>query len=104
MSPNHPDEDSEHNLEHPPIISLPGIGTGSLISYVATDKERLSKTKAVLFKELEKAKSGVIKDEEVHLAKAALTDRQKISLQAYRSLAYQMALDEIYGLGYEISP
>lgn len=82
-------------------ISVPGIDTGFLISYVATDKERLSKTKAVLFNELEKVKSGVINTEEVSLAKKSLTGRQKISLQSYKSLAYQMALDEIYGLGYD---
>ncbi|NQU95001.1 MAG: insulinase family protein [Candidatus Omnitrophica bacterium] len=82
-------------------VSVPGIDTGFLISYVATDAERLKKTKEILFKELEKVKSGSISDQEVRLAKKALTGRQKISLQSYKSLAYQMTLDEMYGLGYD---
>ena len=82
-------------------VSVSGIDTGFLASYVATDTEHLKNAKEVLFKELEKVKSGGVSDQEVDLAKKALTGRQKISLQSYKSLAYQMALDEMYGLGYD---
>ena len=81
-------------------FSVPGIETGYIISYVATDKAHLKEAKDALIKELKKIKGGAISDKEIDLAKNALIGRQKISLQSYSVLAYKTALDEIYGIGY----
>ena len=82
-------------------FSTPGIDTGLFASYVATDEASAKKAKDVLLKELGKVTSGVISDEELASAKTELTGRQKIALQTQYALAYQMTLDEIYGVGYD---
>ena len=82
-------------------ISLPGRETGYFASYAATDLENLEKTKNVLFNELRKVGHGTVAEKDVRLAKSVLVGRQKISLQLFGGLAYRMALDELYGRGYD---
>jgi len=83
------------------VFSSPGIDTGIFAAYLATDKEHLEKAKNILFDELEKTAEGDISDEEIQFAKNSLIGRQTISLQSNVALAYKMALDEIYGMGYD---
>ena len=82
------------------IFQTPGINTGYIASYVATDKQKLDKAKEALLRELEAVRRGDISEKELELAKSALIGSHKMSLEVYQSLAYQMALDELYGLGY----
>lgn len=77
-------------------FSVPGIDAGLAAAYVATDKTNIERAKEILLEEL---KGGVSK-KELALAKASLVGRHRISLQSKGTLAYRMALDELYGLGY----
>jgi len=83
------------------VFSSPGIETGLVASYVATDEKHVEKAKNILFAELEKAAKANVTEEEIRLAKSSLIGRQKISLQSNAGLAYKMALDELYGMGYD---
>jgi len=83
------------------FFSSPGIDTGLIASYVATDEKHLEKAKNILFTELEKAVKEGVSKKEIRLAKSSLIGRQKISLQSNASLAHKMALDELYGMGYD---
>ena len=82
-------------------FSVPGIKTGYLASYVATDKKHLKATERILIKELKMVSRGQISEKELDLARKSLIGRQKISLQSHKALAYQIVLDEIYDLGYD---
>ncbi|UCD55442.1 MAG: insulinase family protein [Candidatus Omnitrophota bacterium] len=79
-------------------FSAPGVDSGFFASYVATDQAHLREARNILLKELREA--GAISEEEIKLAKKALIGRHKIALQSYKALAYKMALDELYGIGY----
>jgi len=83
------------------IFSVPSIDTGYIIAYVGTDKRNLKKAKNALLLELKKAEKGSFSEEEVELAKTYLNGMYVISLQSLGHLAQRMALDELYGLGYD---
>jgi len=82
-------------------FQVTGIDAGFVISYVATDKKKLKDAHDILLKEFKKIQKGDISEEEIMLAKAELIGSHKISLQKYQSFSYQMALDELYGTGYD---
>ncbi len=81
-------------------FQVPGVDTGFIASYIATDESRLDEARKALRDELEKIRRGAMQDEEISLGKTSLIGNRAISLQAYGALAYQMALDEIYDIGY----
>lgn len=83
------------------VFSSPGIATGIIASYVATDERHLEKAENILIAELQKVAKEGVPEEEIQLAKNVLIGRQKISLQSGAALAYKMALDEFYGMGYD---
>lgn len=83
------------------VFSVPGIDVGLIASYIATDDENLEKAKNILFGELGKLKKRPVPEEEIRLAKTSLIGMEKISLQTNAALAYKMALDELYGIGYD---
>lgn len=82
------------------FFSVPGVDTGYIASYAATDKAHLKEAKDILLEELKKVKDGTIEEKEVALAKSSLIGRDKISLQSAGTLAYRMLFDEFYGTGY----
>ncbi|MFH1594201.1 MAG: pitrilysin family protein [Candidatus Omnitrophota bacterium] len=82
-------------------FSVPGIDPGLVGSYIATDKTHLDEARRVLIGELEKVSGGEVTGEEIDLAKTSLIGRHKIFLQTNASLAYIMALDETYDVGYD---
>ncbi|MEE9499819.1 MAG: pitrilysin family protein [Candidatus Omnitrophota bacterium] len=82
-------------------FSTPGVDSGFFASYVATDQAHLEQARNILLKELEGVRAGKISEVEIDLAKTALIGRHKIALQSYKALAYKMALDELYGIGYD---
>ncbi|MFC1576564.1 M16 family metallopeptidase [Candidatus Omnitrophota bacterium] len=83
------------------MFSLPGIDTGYIASFAATTSKNLQKARDVIMKELKAISRGGISDEEIRIAKASLIGKQEIALQSMRALAYKMALDEIFDLGYK---
>ena len=82
-------------------FSEPGVETGYIVSYVATDSENLDRALQALKKELRNIKEGTIDDSEIDSSKSELIGAHTMSLQSFKNLAYRMALDEIYGLGYD---
>ncbi|MFH1381231.1 MAG: pitrilysin family protein [Candidatus Omnitrophota bacterium] len=82
-------------------FSQPGVDTGFFAAFAATDAEHLEKVKNVLLEEFKRIRSGKISEEEVQLSKTSLIGGQRIQLQSFGAFAYQMALDEIYGLGFD---
>ena len=83
------------------IISRPGLDAGYIASYIATDKAHLDKAGNVLRAELENVRNGAISIEDVTLAKSSLIGRHTMALQTFSGLAYVIALDELYGIGYD---
>ncbi|MCQ9206634.1 MAG: insulinase family protein [Omnitrophica bacterium] len=82
------------------FFSVPGVDTGYIAAYAATDKAHLKEAKDILLEELKKVKNGAIEEEEVAMAKSSLIGRDKISLQSAGALAYRMLFDEFYETGY----
>jgi zinc protease len=54
-----------------------------------------------MFKELENLRNGGITDEELARAKAKLLGQKKIARQELGGYAVAVALDELYGLGWQ---
>lgn len=82
-------------------LSVPGVDPGYFALYAATTSVNIERTKIEFLRQIELLnKKGLTKDE-IDSAKKELIGNQRIALQSNSSLAYQSALDEIYGLGYD---
>ena len=79
----------------------PGLETGAFGVYLACDPEKVPTAKKAIFEELEKVREHGIGDEELRDAKNYLVGNMQINLQTNGSKAMQMALDELYGLGFD---
>lgn len=79
----------------------PGLDTGVFGVYLACDPQKLPAAKKGLFSELERVRRQGLTPEELAAAKEYLLGNQKIDHQTNGSQAMQMALDELYGLGYD---
>ncbi len=80
--------------------SVPGLDPGYYVFYVATTAENKEKVKDLLFKQIEKLKTGELSDEDLQLAKNYLIGQTQLARQTNAGLANQAALDELYGLGF----
>jgi zinc protease len=78
-----------------------GLDTGAFGVYLACDPGKLSVAKEAVFKELDKIRQAGLNEEELEAAKRYLLGSLQIGLQTNGSQAMQMALDELYGLGYD---
>ena len=82
----------------------PGLETGAFGAYLACDpKKRVIATEAI-FKELDEVRKKGLSKKELEGAKSYLLGNLQIGLQTNGSQAMQMALDELYGLGYNNLP
>jgi zinc protease len=79
----------------------PGLETGVFGVYLACDPKKLSVAKKALLRELEKVRSEGLTQTELEEAKKYLLGNLQIENQTNASQAMQMALDELYGLGYD---
>ena len=82
----------------------PGLETGAFGVYLACDPDKLSPARKAVFHELELLREKGLTDEELAAAKRYLLGNLKIGMQTNGSQAMQMALDELYGLGYDHMP
>lgn len=79
----------------------PGLETGLFGVYIACDPEKLTIAREAIFKELARIKEDGLTKKELEDAKKYLLGNQAIDLQTNGSQAMRMALDELYGLGYD---
>ena len=79
----------------------PGLETGVFGVYLACDPPKLSTAKSAVLRELDKIRSEGLTQKELEGAKSYLLGNLQIGIQTNSSQAMHMALDELYGLGYD---
>jgi len=82
----------------------PGLDTGAFGVYLACDPAKLPEARKAVFGELALLRDKGLTDKELAAAKRYLLGNLKIGMQTNGSQAMQMALDELYGLGYDHRP
>ncbi len=78
-----------------------GIDPGYFCLYVATQPLEVNSVRNIILKEIELLKKDYLDEEEIERAKSDLIGQHLIGLQTNGSLAFESALDELYGLGYD---
>jgi len=78
----------------------PGLDTGVFGAYLACDPSKTAVATEAIFKELDKIREKGLTEKKLEGAKSYLLGNLQIGLQTNGSQAMQMALDELYGLGY----
>ena len=81
-------------------ISMPAVEPGYFLIYVATTEENLEDVKEKVMGLVRKITAGDISEDEVEAAKNKLITQHASSLETNSSISMTMALDELYGLGY----
>ncbi len=82
----------------------PGLETGAFGVYLACDPGKLPLAQKAVFHELSILREEGLTDKELAAAKRYLLGNLKIGMQTNGSQAMQMALDELYGQGYDHMP
>ena len=82
----------------------PGLDTGVFGAYIACDPSKTAVATEAIFEELDKMREKGLNKKELEGAKSYLLGNLQIGLQTNGSQAMQMALDELYGLGYNNLP
>lgn len=77
-----------------------GLDPGHYVFYVATTEQELPSVQEKLLAEIEVLRDTPIPSEEIQRAKESLIGLQKLSLETPEDLSFQVALDELYGLGH----
>lgn len=80
-----------------------GPESGYFGIYAATQPDKAKTVVERILHHVEKAKSGEISDEELHTTKQMALVTARLRRQANAQLAGDMALSELYGLGYDAS-
>ena len=83
------------------VFGMVGIDEGSFIFYAATSAENIDLAKEEIFAQIREVCEGKVSDEEISSAKISLISSDRIGLQDTGAFAMEMALDELYGLGFE---
>jgi zinc protease len=78
-----------------------GLVPGYFAFYVGTAPEKLAEVEKELLAEAELLRAGGLTDDELRRAKAKVIGQRKISRQDLGGYAMNVALDELYGLGYQ---
>jgi zinc protease len=80
---------------------LVGLDPGYFLFYIGTEPAKAKQAEAELTKEIGRIRQAGLSAEELVRAKAKLISEKKISMQSNAALATEIALDELYGLGYK---
>ncbi|MEI7998552.1 MAG: insulinase family protein, partial [Candidatus Omnitrophota bacterium] len=78
----------------------PDIDTGNFILYVLTKADKIDSVKAVIMAQLQDLRDHEVSPEELGTAKIYLKGALRRSLMTNSALGGRVALDELYGLGY----
>jgi zinc protease len=84
-------------------FAIHGIDPGGFVLYAVTDPSHLSEVREALFSELRLLRKERVSQEEFQQAQQGLLGARRIARQSLGSVAAQMALDELYGLGWDFS-
>jgi len=76
---------------------------GAFIIYARATPENIDKVVEIILANIEKVKKGEFKEEEIEKAKEICIIAEALSRQTNSEIAMQVALDELYGLGYNFS-
>jgi zinc protease len=79
-----------------------GLAPGCFAFYVGTDPAKAELVEAELLREAKALRADGLTPEELQRAKAKIIGQKKIARQDLGHYAMTVALDELYGLGYEI--
>ena len=82
-------------------FGMTGIDTGSFIFYAAAKEDDIDSVRSEIFSQIEAVNSGDITEEEIDSAKKSLIAKYQIGLQSTGAFALKVALDELFGLGYD---
>ncbi|MBW2164406.1 MAG: insulinase family protein [Deltaproteobacteria bacterium] len=80
-----------------------GLDYGSFAFYIACAPEKKDRALKGLWREVYRATREPVTDEEMERAKKWLIGTHEIGLQTNRAQAMDMALNELYGLGYNFA-
>lgn len=78
-----------------------GVKTGFILFYVATTKDKVALAREKLFGEIKLIRDIPVTEEELDFAKKEAINNYKITMQANSVYAFQSALDELRGPGYD---
>ncbi|MBU4376489.1 MAG: insulinase family protein, partial [Candidatus Omnitrophica bacterium] len=81
-------------------IFMPGVDPGCHIFYVITSAKNISVAKDAILKEIKRLKTESIPEKELDAAKRYLIAKNITDIEENASINLKMALDELYGLGY----
>ena len=79
--------------------SVPALDPGYFIFYASTGYNNIQRAKNEFLRQIKLLNKKGLTDEEIESAKKELVGNHRIALQTNSALAYQTALDELYGLG-----
>ena len=82
-------------------FSVPALDPGYFVLYVATTAGSIERSKEEFIKQVRDLNKKGLSAEELESAKGELIGNHRIALDTKSALAYQAALDELYGLGYD---
>ncbi len=87
------------------VTSFLGLGLdyGSFAFYIACAPEKKDRALKALWREIYRATGQPVTDDELERAKKWLIGTYEIGLQTNRAQAMDMALNELYGLGYNFA-
>ena len=77
------------------------LGKGFFALYIATAKGDVESVKMSLLEEVERVRRGDVTGEEITLAKRELRAGRQVAMQTNDFFAFNSAIDELYGLGYD---
>ena len=80
---------------------LVGLDPGSFVMYVGTTPQNVATCEKEFLAELEKLQKDGLSEEELTRAKNGLIGKRKVHMQDNAGLSLMVALDELYGLGYD---
>jgi zinc protease len=81
-------------------IPVLGLDPGMYIFYVGTEADKIELATKSMLTEIERIKAEDVTDEELTRAKKELIGNKAIDTQTNSAQAFESALDELYGLGY----
>ncbi|MCM8812512.1 MAG: insulinase family protein, partial [Candidatus Omnitrophica bacterium] len=79
--------------------AVAGVDTGYMFAYIATAPESVDMVEQLLFAALERLRNEPVADAVLREVKNVLLGRRRVSLQSNDVFSFQLALDELYGLG-----
>lgn len=80
---------------------MQGLVPGLFAFYLGTDPQKIEPVKTALLDEINKLASEGLSQEELTRAKQKMIGQHQIAMQSNDAFGYQVALDELYGLGFD---